>query len=119
MQDGSPAQSEILCSTRTTTGTLVTVPAARSYTGDLCISGSISVAGTSIPVVTVNGTGAAPASGTVVGRINLTGLALTTVSDSATVGIIVRAPDGNDITIDFTPGASGTSSATLNGFLFG
>lgn len=119
MFNGYPGASEIMCNTRTTTGTLVTVPAGKWYTADLQISASISVAGTSTPTVTVNGAGAAPASGTVVGRINLTGLALTTVADSDTVGVIVLAPSGNDVTIDFTAGASGTSSATINGYIFG
>jgi hypothetical protein len=83
------------------------------------MSASVSVAGTSVPVVTVNGTNASPASGTVVGRLNLTGLALTTVNDAIDTEIIVLAPAGNDVTIDFTAGASGTSSATINGYVFG
>jgi hypothetical protein len=119
MFSGGPDQSEIQCATRTTSGTLVTVPAGRSYNGDLCISATVAVAGASNPVVTVNGTNAAPADGTVVGRVNLAGLALTTTSEAVTVGVIVKAPPGNDITIDFTAGANGTSSATLNGFIFG
>jgi hypothetical protein len=98
---------------------MVTVPAGKWYTGDLSMSAAISVAGTSIPVVTVNGTNAAPAAGTVVGRLNLTGLALTTVCDSNTFGIVVLAPSENDVTIDFAVGASGTSSETLNGYIFG
>lgn len=119
MIDGLPASDEILCQTRTTSGTLVTIPAARSFTGHLTLSGSISVAGTSTPTVTVNGTNAAPEAGTVVGRMNLTGLALTTVADSASFEIVARAPVENDITIDFTAGATGTNSATLNGFAYG
>ena len=119
MFPGQPDPTEIQCATRTTTGTLVTVPAGRWYTGDLVLSAAVSVAGTSTPVVTVNGTNASPAAGTVVARINLTGLALSTVSDSATIGVIVKAPPENDVTIDFTAGATGTSSASLNGFVFG
>ena len=116
---GTPDAGDIRCSTRTTSGTMVTVDAGKWYTGTISISANISVAGTSIPVVTVNGTGASPAPGTVVARLNLTGLALTTVSDSMTIDVLVLAPSENDITIDFTAGASGTSSATINGFVFG
>lgn len=119
MFPGSPNSSEILCSTRTTTGTMVTIPAGKWFTGDLTISATVSVAGASNPTVAVNGTNAAPAAGTVVGRINLAGLALSTISDTGTFGIIALAPAGNDITIDFTAGANGTSSATLNGYIFG
>ncbi len=119
MFSGSPDASDIRCSTRTTTGLMVTVPAGRWYTGSLSISATVSAAGASNPVVTVNGTDASPASGTVVGRLNLAGLALSTISDTVDTEIIVLAPSGNDVTIDFTAGANGTSSATLNGFVFG
>ena|SRR5258706_186925 len=119
MFSGFPPANDILCSTRTTTGTMITVPAGRGYTGDLVLSAAVSVAGTSIPTVAVNGTNAVPAAGSVIARINLTGLALTTVNDSATFPIVVYAPPENSITIDFTAGATGTSSASLNGFLFG
>jgi hypothetical protein len=116
---GLPDATDVLCGTRTTSGTLVTVPAGRAYTGTLTLSGSIAVAGTSIPVVTINGSGGGPADGTVVGRMNLTGLALTTVYGTAVFEVIARAPAENDLTIDFTPGATGTNSATLNGFVYG
>lgn len=119
MFTGMPNSSEIACATRSTSGNLVTVPAGKWYTGDLTISATVSVAGASQPVVTVNGTNAAPTAGTVVGRINLAGLALSTISDVGEFGIIAKAPSENDITIDFTAGANGVSTATLNGFIFG
>jgi len=119
MFQGSPSAEEVFCATRTTTGTLVTIPAGKWYTADVSISASTSVLGASNPVVTVNGTNAAPASGTVVARLNINGLALTTVNGSMTIPVIVRSPSENDVTIDFTAGASGTSSATINGYIFG
>lgn len=119
MFPGQPNSSEIICNTLAASGTLITVPAGKWFTGNLTISATVAVAGNSNPVVTVNGTNAAPAAGTVVGRINLAGLALSTISNSAPFEIIALAPSGNDITIDFTAGANGTSSATLNGFIFG
>lgn len=114
-----PSASEIMCSTVSSTGNMITVPAGRWYTGNVSISASVAVAGNSSPVVTVNGTNAAPASGTVVARLNLVGLALTTVAGSTSTEIIVKAPTSNDVTIDFTAGAAGTSSATVNGFVYG
>lgn len=113
MFSGAPSASEIQCGTLAASGTLVTVPAGKWYTGNISLSATVAVAGASNPVVTVNGTNAAPAAGTVVARLNLAGLALSTISDT------VKAPPENSVTIDFTAGAAGTSSATLNGFVFG
>jgi hypothetical protein len=118
MFPGQPNATEILCATRTTTGTLITIPAGSWFTGTLTISGSVAVLGNSNPTVTTSGTNAAPASGTVVGRINLAGLAATTVADTGTFEVVALAPSGNDITLEFTAGASGTSSATINGYIF-
>src|SRR6266436_7270126 len=111
-----PSDYEFGCATRTTTGTMVTVTAGRWFSGDVAISASVSVLGASNPVVTVNGTNASPASGTVIARLNLNGLALTTVNGNMTIPVLVLAPPGNDVTIDFTAGATGTSSATINGY---
>lgn len=118
MFSGAPHAADMMGLTRTTTGTLVTVPPGKWFTGDLVLSASVSVAGNSVPTVTVNGSNAAPASGTVISRINLTGLALTTVNDSVAHEVLVQATD-SPVTIDFTAGASGTSSASLHGFIFG
>lgn len=115
----SAAASEILCNTRTTSGTVITVPAGKWYTCDISLSAAVSALGASNPTVTVNGTNAAPAAGTVVHRLNLSGLNLASLSDAVTIGLIVKAPDENSITLDFTAGATGTSSVTINGFVFG
>ena len=119
MFQGQPNPEDIQCATRTTSGTMVTVPAGRWYGCYMSISASVAVAGSSNPVITVNGLNAAPAAGTVVARLNLDGLALTTVSGTMTIPLVVKAPLGNSVTIDFTAGASGTSSATINGYIYG
>lgn len=119
MFPGQPNASEIKSNTVTATGTIITVPAGKWFTGNVSISATVAVAGASNPVVTVNGTNAAPASGTVVARLNLAGLALSTISDTIETEIIVLAPSENGVTIDFTAGANGVSSATVNGFVFG
>ena len=110
---------DIRSSTRTTTGTMVTVPAGKFLTANVALSAAISVAGTSIPTVTISGADSVPASGSTLVRLNLTGLALTTVSDTIDTEILVGAPAENDVTIEFTAGASGTNSASLNGYIFG
>lgn len=119
MFSGFPNASEIMANTRTTSGTLVTIPAGKWFTGNVHISASVAVAGNSSPTVQVSGTNAAPASGTVLARLNLVGLALTTVADSVDTEIILLAPSENTITLEFTAGAAGTSSASVNGFIFG
>jgi len=108
-----------LANTRSTTGTIITVPAGRYYSGTISMSATVAVAGASNPVVVVNGTDAAPAAGTVLCRLNLAGLALSTISDTISTEFQVYASGGNDITLDFTAGANGTSSASVNGFVFG
>lgn len=116
---GQPNSSEIVNGSRTTTGTLVTIPAGKWFTGNLQVTASVAVAGASAPTVTVNGTNAAPAAGSVLARLTLNGLALTTVVDSIETEVIVLSPSENDITLEFTAGANGASSATINGFIFG
>lgn len=120
MFPGSPNSSEIICSSHTTTGTLITVPAGKWYTGNLSLTGATSVAGNCFPTVTTSGTNVSPATGTVISRLTLTGVALLgPVSDSNDTEIIILAPAGNDVTLEFTAGAVGTSSATVNGYIFG
>src|SRR5882762_6755464 len=116
---GAPSADEIISSTRTTTGTLATVPAGKWYTAEISISASVSVLGASTPTVSINGTNAGPTSGSVVARLNLNGLALTTVNGAMSIPVIVKAPPENAVTVDFTAGANGTSSATINGIIFG
>jgi len=118
MDTWGPSNEEFRSGTRTTTGTLITIPAGKRYTGDLVLSASVAVLGNSTPTVTISGTNAGPASGTVIGRINLVGLALTTVADSVCLPVICRAPVENDVTLEFTAGANGVSSATINGFIY-
>jgi hypothetical protein len=114
-----PHSEEIICGSRTTTGTLITIPAGKWYTGNLQITASAAVAGTSAPTVTTAGTDVAPAAGQVISRLTINGLALTTVADSIETEIIILAPPENDVTLEFTAGANGTSSATVNGFTIG
>lgn len=118
MFPSAPDKEDILAGTRTTSGTLVTVPPGKWYTGNVILSASVAVAGNSAPTISVNGTNATPVNGTVIAQLNVVGLALTTVSDSVSTEILVYA-DTDPITIDFTAGATGSSSASINGYIFG
>lgn len=116
---GQPNSSEILCGSRTTTGTLITIPAGKWYTGNLTVTASVAAAGTSAPTVTTSGTNVAPAADTVVGRHSVSGLLAAAAAGSSSTEVIILAPPENDVTLEFTAGAAGASSATVNGFIFG
>lgn len=119
MFPGVPDGADILCGSRTTTGTVLTIPAGRWFTGNVSMTAATGVAGTCAPVVTVNGTNAAPAAGTVVTRLTVIGVSLLgPVADSNDTEVIVLAPAENDVTLDFTAGAVGSSTATINGYVF-
>lgn len=115
-----PASDIINASATSTTIGLITVPGGRWLTADVQLSASISAAGSSVPTLTFQvpgGTsGAAPVNNSVLARLTLTGLNLTTVTDSNTVSIHVYGGD-NGCTMDFTAGATGSSSVVINGFL--
>jgi len=118
-----PASDVINASATATTSGIVTVPGGRWLTASVQLSASVSAVGSSNPTVTYvvpGGTSnAAPANGSTLARINVTGLSLTTVAVSGTNEIFVYGGDPEDggCTLDFTAGAAGTSSVTINGFL--
>lgn len=109
--------SEVVCGSRTSTGTILTIPAGRQWCGSIMISASVAVAGAGTPNVTISGTNASPASGSVVHRLSLSGLALTTVAAAATIDLIAFAPDENDVTLEFATGGATSASVVCNGFI--
>lgn len=112
-----PSAGDIRINTRTTNGTCVTVPAGRIFCGEIAISGSISVAGTGTPRVTLNagGTGVEPAAGTIVHQVAVSGLLSIVGNNSERIEVIIRAGDA-DATLDFNTGGAGTASCTVSGF---
>lgn len=122
----APTPSDCLNASATaTTAGMITVPLGRWFTGNIQLSTSVAVAGTSVPhvnyTIQAGTTGAFPATGSILARLTVTGLALTTVTDSDTTEVLVYGGDpnggGTGCTLDFTAGASGSSSVTINGFL--
>lgn len=113
-----PSAGDIRCGARTTTGTILTIPAGRTFTANIQISASVSVAATATTSVSVvgGGTGQEPATGTVLCRLAIVGLALTTVADTATQEILIVAGD-QDATLEFNTGGASSASVTVNGFL--
>lgn len=119
MFPGSPAQNQIIGKSLTATGNLATVPAGMTLTANIQLAGTIALLGTCDPRVTVNGTNAAPAAGTVVARLIIQGIGVTASSaDSNSFEVLVKAPPENAVTLDFTQGAAGSSSATISGWYF-
>lgn len=110
-----PAPSDIVGASRTTTGTLYTVPAGRTFSGSVSLSTSIAVAGNSQPTIAVAGTGVSP-TGTI-HQIHAVGLALTTVANSNTQNNVMIFGGTSGATVSFTQGASGVSSGQITGRL--
>jgi len=112
----SPNPGHTICGNRTSAGTIITIPAGSTWCGDIQIAASVTVGATGTPSVTVSGAGAEPAAGAVLSRLSITGLALTTVTDSNTISAIVVAPAGNDVTLEFATGGASSASVVCNGF---
>lgn len=113
MFPGSPGSDQILASTATSSGTLLTIPAGTLFSGDLTLVASSAVLGTSTVTVSTAGTNVAPAAG-VIARLSLSGLATAVAADSYTTEIVVKAPPENSVTL--TLSVSGTGSASVIGW---
>lgn len=110
-----PASADIIGASRTTTGTLVVIPAGRTFVGSMSLSNSISVAGNNQPTISVSGAGALPA-GTL-HQIVLSGLALSTAASANTIGNVYIYGGSAGGTVTFTTGASGISTGQITGRL--
>lgn len=118
MFPGSPAQAQIIGGSLTASGTLVTVPAGMTLTANVVLNAAVAVLGSANLTVTVNGTNAAPAAGTVIARLTVSGLLAAAACGVEDCEILVRAPAGNSVTVDFTITGAGTGSASINGWWF-
>ncbi len=109
-----PATADIVGASRTTTGTLYTVPAGRTFYGQVSLSCSVSVLGSSQPTISV------AAGGTPTGTIHqiiCSGLALTTVANSNTIGNVYINGGAGGVAVTFTQGATGVSTGQICGRL--
>lgn len=115
---GSPGQDQIVGNSLTANGTLATVSAGNTLTANIVLNASVAVAGTANLTVTVNGTNAAPASGTIIARMTVSGLLASASTGVESCEILVKAPPENDITLVFAISGVGSGSATINGWMF-
>lgn len=110
-----PTSTDLVGASRTTTGTLVTIPATRVFMGSLSLSNSVSVLGNSQPTIATSGAGVLPL-GTL-HQIIATGLALTTITNSNTIDNVFIYGGSAGATVTFTQGAAGTSTGQIAGRL--
>lgn len=108
--------SDIVGASRSTTGTLVTIPATRTFNGSVTLSWANSnAAGANVPTISISGTGALP-SGTI-HQVQGAGLAAIVSSGSSTSNFVNIYGGSAGATVTFTVGATGTSSGTISGRL--
>lgn len=115
---GGPGSSQIIGNSLTANGTLATVPAGNTLTANIGLNATVAALGTSVLTVTVNGTNAAPAAGTVISRLAASGLLDAASTGALAFEIIAKAPAGNAITLDFAISGPGVGSATISGWVF-
>ena len=127
MIQGAPAAADILCgfqSFTATTGatTLITVPAGRTWIGeigasvDCAIAAASATAGQALAVFTTAGAGVTPAAGTYLavearaGANAATGAVGSSATNFACAAFVVVAPGGNSVTVQVASTNAGTSS---------
>lgn len=113
----NPGMGRIRNGSRTTNGTILTIPANHVLNATILLSASISVAGSVRPNVTVAGTGGDPVDGSVLHQLSLSGLALTTIVDNAQMDVVVIA-GVNPLTLEFNTGGATMASVVVNGYVF-
>lgn len=106
----------ILNGTRTTNGTVITIPANSMFNGSIAISASITLAGTATPRVTVAGLNSQPEAGAIVHQIAVAGLLAGIGSGGAPIDVIIKT-GANPVTLEFNTGGASIASVTVNGYL--
>lgn len=118
MFPGSPGQDQIIGNSLTSNGTLVTVPAGMTLTANIGLNASVAVAGSANLTVTVNGTNAAPAAGTVIARLVVSGLLASASTAVEDFEVICKAPPENAITLSFAISGAGSGNASISGWYY-
>lgn len=106
----------ILNGTRTTNGTIVTIPANSFFNCSIAISASITLAGTATPRVTIAGANAQPIDGSIVHQIAVAGLLAGIGSGGAPIEAVIKT-GANPVDLVFNTGGASIASVTVNGYL--
>ena len=116
----NPSASDILCNSTVAAGTVVTIPANRTYTCDISITTTQTVAGSSTATLTFNpkagSTGTGPDSATVVLRCTATGLASSVGTNNTYITAVYNGGSAG-ATLDFALGGATSASCSISGFL--
>lgn len=107
--ESAPAASDILFASKSSSGTLFTVPANRVWRGSISLAGAISVAG--------NGTCSVSIPAGTIHNLPLTGLALTALASANTLDNVYIHGGGSGVAVTFNAGATGATSASVAGRL--
>lgn len=116
MQSLMLKDGKILCGTRSTNGTILTIPPNSFFNGSCAISGSITLAGSATPRVTVVGNTVEPVAGTIVHQVAFAGL-LSGIGSGGTPQELLVKTGAEAATLVFDTGGATIASVTINGYL--
>lgn len=106
----------ILNGTRTSNGTILTIPPNSMFNGSCAISGSITLAGSATPRVTTAGNTVQPAAGSIVHQVAFAGL-LAGIGSGGTPQQLAIKTGSEAATLEFNTGGASIASVTINGYL--
>src|SRR5690349_8181947 len=106
----------ILNGTRTTNGTILTIPPNSMFNGTIAISASIAIAGSATPHVTVTGATVEPAQGSIVHQVAVAGLVAGIGSGGTPIDCVIKT-GAQSATLDFDTGGATIATVTINGYL--
>lgn len=116
MQQLMLKDGKILNGTRTTSGTVLAIPPNSMFNGSIAISGSITLAGSATPRVTVAGNTVEPAAGSIIHQVAFAGLLSGIGSTGNSVECVVKT-GAEAATLEFNTGGASIASVTINGYL--
>jgi len=106
----------ILNGTRTTNGTILTIPPRSMFNGTIAISASITLAGSATPRVTVAGNTVEPPAGAIVHQVAVAGLLAGIGSGGTPIDCVIKT-GAEAATLEFNTGGASAASVTINGYL--
>lgn len=114
----TPASSDLRAGSANATGTLITIPAGRTFFGSISLAASVSVLGNGNPSVSSANTGGGTGATTgTLHQIVVAGLALSAAANGNTIDNVYIYGGTNGATVTFTQGASGQSCGQISGRL--
>ncbi len=107
---------KILNGTRTSNGTILTIPPNSQFNGTIAISGSITLVGSATPRVTVSGNTVEPVSGSIIHQVAFAGLLSAIGSGGTPIECTIKT-GAESANLVFNTGGASAASVTINGYL--